>query len=152
MQCGMAPLKLHPLGKNDVSVPARHKHVQNEWCQTPSCSAMFSLDTLSIYLEYFPAKGWHIARIFLEAKWLEIIPYVGNVSEYFSKTTFNYSGIFLKYSKGVWTVGGMIGAPHIEMAASSSNKRVSPAEMMVLTNHTWEWTWFTQLIVVEITS
>ena len=80
--------------KNDASVPARYKHVQNEWCQTPSCSAMFSLDTLSIYLEYFPAKGSHVARILLEAKLLKIIPYVGNVSEYFSKTTFNYSGIF----------------------------------------------------------
>ena len=80
--------------KNDASVPARYRHVQNEWCQTPSCSAMFSLDTLSIYLEYFPAWGSHVARIFLEAKLLKIIPYVGNVSEYFSRTTFDCGGIF----------------------------------------------------------
>ena len=97
MQCGMAP----PWRKNDASVPGRYRHVQNDWCQTPSFSAMFSLDTLGVYLEYFPAWGSHIARVCLEAKLLKIIPYVDNVSEHFSRTTFDYGGIFSKYSKGV---------------------------------------------------
>jgi hypothetical protein len=62
-------LRLCVLGRRSMDVPkqvvvvalalaltsVRYIHVQNEWCQTPSCSAMFSLDTLSIYLEYFPA-------------------------------------------------------------------------------------------------
>ena len=62
----------------------------------------------SIYLDYFPAWASHVARFFLETKLLKIIPYVGNVSEYFSRTMFDYGGLFLKYFKGVWTVGGIV--------------------------------------------
>ena len=90
-------LRFIPWEKNNASIPARYRHVQNEWCQTPSCSAMFSLNTLSIYLEYFPAWGSY-AKILLEAKLVKIIPYVSNVSAYFSKITFDDGGIFLKYS------------------------------------------------------
>ena len=57
-------------------------------------SAMRDRQGHGLYLEYFPAWGSHVAKIFLETKLLKIIRYVGNVSEYFSRTTFDYGGIF----------------------------------------------------------
>ena len=57
-------------------------------------SAMRDRQGHGLYLEYFPAWGSYVAKIFLETKLLKIIRYVGNVSEYFSRTTFDYGGIF----------------------------------------------------------
>ena len=93
MQCRMAPLKRHPTGKKSMHLSqhdtsmcrtngAKHQHVQRRYPQ-------------------------HIPRIFSSMRFTccqnifgsKIV--VGNVSEYFSRTTFDYGGIFLRYSKGV---------------------------------------------------
>ena len=59
----------------------------------------------------YTSMGMHGVHIVLEYFWQqncwEIIPYVGNVAEYFYRTTFDYGGITKKYSVGVWTVGGI---------------------------------------------